>query len=137
MFDYTMSEHVYTFPVNADTSVRFVVKGAHIKQAVLEVGGFKLGTIYPVGDDNWTSETIIPLNFFGETPFRSTLTEGLNPQVHVTSIGIPTLMMEVIKDGICWDTVGDKFTETVTVSTPAGIKTLTIAYLKNACGFVA
>ena len=131
-----MSEHVYVLPAYTNTSVRFVIKGVRIKQAVLEVGGSKLGTVQPVYDDDWSPETITRLGFFGETPFRSALTKELNPQIHITSSGIPTMMMEVINDDINWNTVDNKFIESVVISTPSGEKTLNIAYLKHACGFI-
>jgi len=132
-----LSENSYDFPAYNNSSVRFIIKGAKIKKAVLIVGDFTLGTIRPEYSDDWTPETITKLDFFGDVPFRSALTGNLNPRVQVTTTGVPTLLMEVINDNINWNTVSDRYIEPVTVSTASGEKKLKIVYMQHQCGFIA
>lgn len=80
----------------------------------------------------------IDLKFFGDKPFHGGLANKckITVSLYVSDGRTPSLSMGCINDSLTWDKVGGNiYEESVQASSNTGVKTRTIVYTPNKCGF--
>jgi hypothetical protein len=120
-----------------DTACIFAVKGIRIKKATLIAGDCKLSVVSPINSSDWTSDTIVPLPFFGDELFHCNLAPKSRIEFITEEDGFPTLMMQPCRDRqVEYD--NGIFKQNVTTTNDKGeARDFILVYTPKLCGFQA
>lgn len=133
--------NVYKMPINETGSLRFAMKGVRADRCELMVNNVLIAVIKPAYEKTWTSEDIIPLEFFGDALFhKSLLSCPVEIVVTTESNDLPSIMVGITNIVTTWDTVPRLYNtriykDLVTVGSDSGLKKMTLVYTPDGCGF--
>jgi hypothetical protein len=131
--------HSYKTPVNERASLIFALRGIKAEVVELLVNDTKIAIFKPEYSDDWTPETITPINFLGDAAFHAGLIDTPKFVVtHTKDDGFPSVMFGICKDSLTWDKVtGDYFEELVAAHTLDGVKKMRLVYYRGGCGYAS